>query len=410
MVTRYPDGDQGVLHAARPAATRTVVLGLDCSRPRATARSSAARSASTTTTCSAAHRRAQPAARGVRVVPRPAQVRHVPARRLRDGPRARGRVDLRPPRTCARRFRTRGCSTGSTLSLEAMTAKTLPTVGVVSLGCPKNLVDTEVMLGHLQKAGHAIVPDGRGARRPRQHLRLHRPGARKSRSRRSSSRSSARSAARSTASSSRAAWCRSTARELARRSRKSTPSSASTSSRTPPRPRSACRRCRVSRTSRSRRALYDELAPRVLSRHRGYAYLKVGEGCDNPCTFCTIPQMRGLQRSRTIESLVAEAHSLEAQGVTELVLISQDTTRYGEDLGAGRDGPGEAGRGAAGRDVVSRGSAFSTPIRRRSTTRSSSSWPASRASCPTSTFRSSTSRARSCPRCAAAATRSVPRA
>ncbi|MDQ2970651.1 MAG: 30S ribosomal protein S12 methylthiotransferase RimO, partial [Acidobacteriota bacterium] len=84
--------------------------------------------------------------------------------------------------------------------------------------------------------------------------------------------------------------------------------------------------------------LYDEAAPRILSRRRGYAYLKVGEGCDNPCTFCTIPQMRGFQRSRTIESLVAEAKSLEAQGVSELVLISQDTTRYGEDLGMKRGG------------------------------------------------------------------------
>ncbi len=84
--------------------------------------------------------------------------------------------------------------------------------------------------------------------------------------------------------------------------------------------------------------LYDELAPRVLSRRRGYAYLKVGEGCDNPCTFCTIPQMRGLQRSRSVASLLAEARSLEAQGVRELVLISQDTTRYGEDLGLGRGG------------------------------------------------------------------------
>jgi ribosomal protein S12 methylthiotransferase len=64
----------------------------------------------------------------------------------------------------------------------------------------------------------------------------------------------------------------------------------------------------------------------------------VGEGCDNPCTFCTIPQMRGLQRSRTVESLLAEARTLEAQGVSELVLISQDTTRYGQDIGAGRDG------------------------------------------------------------------------
>lgn len=84
--------------------------------------------------------------------------------------------------------------------------------------------------------------------------------------------------------------------------------------------------------------LYDDLAPRVLSHRKGYAYLKVAEGCDNPCTFCTIPQMRGRQRSRTIPSLVAEAQELERQGVKELVLISQDTTRYGEDLGLSRTG------------------------------------------------------------------------
>jgi ribosomal protein S12 methylthiotransferase len=84
--------------------------------------------------------------------------------------------------------------------------------------------------------------------------------------------------------------------------------------------------------------LYDDLAPRVLTGRRGYAYLKVAEGCNNPCTFCTIPQMRGLQRSRSVESLVREARSLEAQGVSELVLISQDTTRYGEDAGLGRAG------------------------------------------------------------------------
>jgi ribosomal protein S12 methylthiotransferase len=84
--------------------------------------------------------------------------------------------------------------------------------------------------------------------------------------------------------------------------------------------------------------LYDDLSPRVLTHRKGYAYLKVSEGCNNPCTFCTIPQMRGLMRSRTIASLVKEAQSLEAQGVKELVLISQDTTRYGEDLGLGRTG------------------------------------------------------------------------
>ena len=84
--------------------------------------------------------------------------------------------------------------------------------------------------------------------------------------------------------------------------------------------------------------LYDDLAPRVLTHRKGYAYLKVSEGCNNPCTFCTIPQMRGLMRSRAVDSLVREALSLEAQGVKELVLISQDTTRYGEDLGLGRTG------------------------------------------------------------------------
>ncbi|MGZ6989460.1 MAG: 30S ribosomal protein S12 methylthiotransferase RimO, partial [Thermoanaerobaculia bacterium] len=84
--------------------------------------------------------------------------------------------------------------------------------------------------------------------------------------------------------------------------------------------------------------LYDDLAPRVLTHRKGYAYLKVAEGCNNPCTFCTIPQMRGLMRSRTIASLVREAQNLEAQGVRELVLISQDTTRFGEDLGLGRKG------------------------------------------------------------------------
>jgi len=78
--------------------------------------------------------------------------------------------------------------------------------------------------------------------------------------------------------------------------------------------------------------LYEDL-PRVLAQGTAHAYLKVSEGCSNPCTFCAIPQMRGKFRSRTIDSLVHEAKSLEAMGVAELCLIAQDTTRYGEDLG-----------------------------------------------------------------------------
>jgi ribosomal protein S12 methylthiotransferase len=78
--------------------------------------------------------------------------------------------------------------------------------------------------------------------------------------------------------------------------------------------------------------VYDHHNPRVLSTG-SYAYLKVAEGCDNPCSFCHIPKMRGAFRSRSIEDLVSEARDLEARGVKELVLIAQDTTRFGEDLG-----------------------------------------------------------------------------
>src|SRR5712692_6191094 len=78
--------------------------------------------------------------------------------------------------------------------------------------------------------------------------------------------------------------------------------------------------------------LYEDL-PRVLAQGNAHAYLKVSEGCSNPCTFCAIPQMRGKFRSRTIASLVREAKALEAQGVKELCLVAQDTTRYGQDLG-----------------------------------------------------------------------------
>jgi len=83
--------------------------------------------------------------------------------------------------------------------------------------------------------------------------------------------------------------------------------------------------------------VFDHTAPRMLTT-RGFAYLKVAEGCDNPCTFCAIPSWRGRFRSRTVESLVQEARRLEESGVRELCLIAQDTTRYGEDLDLGRHG------------------------------------------------------------------------
>jgi len=79
--------------------------------------------------------------------------------------------------------------------------------------------------------------------------------------------------------------------------------------------------------------LYHHLTPRVLSTPRHFAYIKIAEGCDHPCTFCVIPQYRGAFRSRRFESAIAEATRLFQQGVRELNLIGQDTTCYGEDLG-----------------------------------------------------------------------------
>jgi ribosomal protein S12 methylthiotransferase len=215
--------------------------------------------------------------------------------------------------------------------------KKLPSIGVVSLGCAKNLVDTEVMLGHLQRAGHEIVPDGRARvvlvntcgfidKAKEESVEAILDAVERKR--------------RGEIDRVIVAGCmvQKYGRELADEipevdaflgldELERAPDAAVGLPTLP----------RFTEKPLATR-LYDEAAPRVLSRRRGYAYLKVGEGCDNPCTFCTIPQMRGRQRSRTIDSLVAEARALEAQEISELVLISQDTTRYGEDLGLKRQG------------------------------------------------------------------------
>ena len=222
-------------------------------------------------------------------------------------------------------------------TVDSRQSRGLPSVGVVSLGCAKNLVDTEVMLGHLAKAGHAIVPDAQArvvlvntcgfidrAKEESVNAILEQVERKK----------------RGEIDRVIVAGCmvQKYGRELAAEipevdvflgldELENAPAAAAGLPALP----------RFTQKPLATR-LYDEAAPRVLSRRRGYAYLKVGEGCDNPCTFCTIPQMRGNQRSRTVASLTAEAKSLEAQGLSELVLISQDTTRYGEDLGLGRRG------------------------------------------------------------------------
>ena len=79
--------------------------------------------------------------------------------------------------------------------------------------------------------------------------------------------------------------------------------------------------------------LYDYETPRFLATEKHTAFIKIAEGCDRPCAFCSIPSMRGSFRSRRFGSILKEAQDLAAQGVKELVLIAQDSSRYGEDLG-----------------------------------------------------------------------------
>jgi len=213
----------------------------------------------------------------------------------------------------------------------------LPSVGIVSLGCPKNLVDTEVMLGHLQREGMTLADPEKS-----RVVIVNTCGFIDS-AKEESVGAILREVARKEAGEIDrviVAGCmvQKYGRELAAEipevdhfigldELEKAPAAALGLPSIP----------RFSDKPLATR-LYDDLAPRVLTHRKGYAYLKVAEGCNNPCTFCTIPQMRGLMRSRTIASLVKEAQSLEAQGVKELVLISQDTTRYGEDLDLGRTG------------------------------------------------------------------------
>jgi ribosomal protein S12 methylthiotransferase len=89
---------------------------------------------------------------------------------------------------------------------------------------------------------------------------------------------------------------------------------------------------RVKEVSSNPNYIADENVPRYRTTSEGVAYLRVAEGCDYRCSFCIIPHLRGNQRSRSIESIVAEAKRLAAEGVQEIILISQITTNYGIDL------------------------------------------------------------------------------
>ena len=124
--------------------------------------------------------------------------------------------------------------------------------------------------------------------------------------------------------------------------------------------------------------LYDDHTPRVLTTPGYSAYIKIAEGCDHPCRFCIIPQLRGQFRSRRFESVIAEAERLAQSGVREITLIGQDTTCYGEDLGL-KDGLAYCWKNSRASKVCG-GFASSTPIPTKSPV------GCSRRSPPTTTF------------------------
>ena len=88
----------------------------------------------------------------------------------------------------------------------------------------------------------------------------------------------------------------------------------------------------VNEVSKIPEFIADEEIPRFVDKNKFVAYLRIAEGCNYNCAFCIIPKLRGPQRSRTIESIVSEAKSLAKQGIQEIILISQITTNYGQDI------------------------------------------------------------------------------
>jgi ribosomal protein S12 methylthiotransferase len=208
-------------------------------------------------------------------------------------------------------------------------------VGMISLGCPKNLVDSEVMLGTLKGTGYALTSDPaeadvivvntctfiEPARRESIDTILEMAEHKKSgRCRRLV-----------------VAGC------MVQQSRdelhREIPEiDALVGLNDVERIAEACAMEAGSRFETSLAAasyLYSERSPRVLATPGHSAYVKISEGCDHTCSFCAIPSFRGLQRSRSIASIVSEASSLAAGGCVELNLIAQDTTDYGSDRGDG---------------------------------------------------------------------------
>jgi ribosomal protein S12 methylthiotransferase len=225
-------------------------------------------------------------------------------------------------------------------------------VGLVSLGCPKNLVDGEVMLGLAEQAGHEITSDASSA-----DVLVVNTCAFIDSAKRESIDAILEMAGQKVSGACKTLIVTGCLGERYREELKKeipeidvvlgtgeVPEIVTALSESAKRRRSAEReggRPEASHAPAAMRAtfykkptyLYDATTPRHLSTPRHFAYVKVAEGCDYTCSFCIIPTLRGAYRSRTADSIVAEARTLAARGVKELILISQDTTFYGNDRG-----------------------------------------------------------------------------
>ncbi len=208
----------------------------------------------------------------------------------------------------------------------------MPKVGMVSLGCPKNLVDSEVMLGLLERHGYDLVPRAEDA-----EVLIVNTCSFIEPAKRESIETILEMAEHKKAGTARRLVVAGCMVERYRREilQEIPEVDYVIGTNELERVLDAC-----SFETEGREAagpvepyLYHEFTPRVLSTPSFSAYVKIAEGCDHPCSFCVIPQMRGKFRSRRFESVIREAENLASQGVGEITLIGQDTTSYGEDLG-----------------------------------------------------------------------------
>jgi ribosomal protein S12 methylthiotransferase len=204
-------------------------------------------------------------------------------------------------------------------------------VGVVSLGCPKNLVDSEVMLGQLRRAGHELVGDPGQAdvivvntcafidRAKQESIDTILEMARE----------------KETGRASRLVVTGCLAQRYEAELRREIPEIDATlgTGQVSSILEAVTGTSTATDLSQPPSWVYDHLSPRVLTTPPWLAYVKISEGCDYTCSFCIIPTLRGRHRSRPLDDVVAEAEALAARGVRELVLVAQDSTRYGHDLG-----------------------------------------------------------------------------